>query len=81
MKDEPDEVHRRHYLMARNLAATLQRYRRETLSAFEHATEDIVHLNNAGPLLTNLNIRRLCVVDPWSGATLKSIGGVPGRVS
>ena len=71
-------MHGRHYLMARNLAATLQRYRRDTLSAFEHATEDIVHLNNAEPLLTNLNIRRLCVVDPWSGATLKSIGGFPG---
>ncbi len=81
MQAELDEVHERHYLMARNLATTLQRYHRDVLSTFGHVAADITHSDNVGglkPILANLNIRRLCVVDPWTGATLKSVEGAGG---
>ena len=62
-------------------ATNLQRYHRDVLSTFGHAAEAIAHSDNVSslkPILANLNIKRLCVIDPWTGVVLKSLDGSAG---
>lgn len=79
LQNELDEVYERHLLLARNLAAALERYHRDVVTTFElFAMSDEPWRQSTGNLrlLTNLSIRHLCLVDAETSLVLDTLATV-----
>ena len=71
-----DEVHERHLLLARNLAAALERYHRDLVTTFELlAVHDAEWSYTAATrrVLENLNFRHLCLAERATGRVVDSL--------
>ena len=78
LENELDEVHERHLLIARNLAAALERYHRDLGSTFDLLLSDIESFENAedvGEILDNLSFRHVCIAEAASGRVISQIAG------
>ncbi len=76
LQNELDEVHERHLLLARNLAAALERYHRDLVTTFElFATADASwsYTRSTNNLLENLSFRHICRIDASTGVLLDSL--------
>jgi len=78
LESELDEVQERHLLIARNLAAALERYHRDLASTFDLLLSDITGFENAegvSEILDNLSFRHVCVADAQTGKVIYQIAG------
>lgn len=75
-KNELEEVHERHLLIAQNLAAALNRYHRDLTTTFELLLNDPAKWQDQTgmePVLANLSFRNICLVDKTTGAVVGSL--------
>ncbi len=76
LESELNEVHERHLLIARNLAAALERYHRDLTSTFELLLSDIHNLQDKDgvtEILDNLSFRHVCVANVQTGEVVNQI--------
>jgi signal transduction histidine kinase len=79
LQNEVQQVQEKHLLLARNLAAALDRYSRDLLSTFDHVSSSLIAgrpLESTEALLTGLHIRHLCLIDMETGRIIERIAGL-----
>ncbi|MEM8803396.1 MAG: HAMP domain-containing protein, partial [Pseudomonadota bacterium] len=79
LRSELDEVHERHLLLARSLAAALVRYHRDLVTTFEllsTAESDWSNSNANHAVLENLDFIHLCLADWNTGKVVAAIAPV-----
>lgn len=76
MEQEIADVKDRHLLLARNLAATLQRYHRDVSSGFDLIAENLAAgrtVAKAEDIIKNLHFRHVCLADAETGAVRRQV--------
>lgn len=76
LQGELDEVHERHLLLARNLAAALERYHRDLVTTFElfaRSDEAWVLTDSTRRVLDNLSFRHMCLAFADTGQVIDAL--------
>ncbi|WP_035900234.1 EAL domain-containing protein [Labrenzia sp. DG1229] len=76
LEDELDEVHERHLLLARNLAAALERYYRDLVTTFDlllDSPETWSEAQSMVRVLDNLSFRHVCIADWETGLVTQTL--------
>ncbi|MCV3272116.1 EAL domain-containing protein [Roseobacter sp. WL0113] len=79
LQGELDEVHERHLLLARNLAAALERYHRDLVTTFDlfaASQNDWMYTESTKRVLENLSFRHLCLADPSTGQVVDALAPI-----
>ncbi|MBT8408861.1 MAG: hypothetical protein KJN93_04475 [Alphaproteobacteria bacterium] len=76
LENEIQEVHERHLLLARNLAAALERYHRDVSATFSFLIGDVRAWQDTpkiSGILENLHFRHICIADRRTGQVIDSV--------
>lgn len=76
LEDELNEVHERHLLLARNLAAALERYHQDLVTTFDlllDSPETWSETKSITRVLDNLSFRHVCIADWETGQVTQTL--------